>query len=254
MFNVTLVHLSPDLRTASERASPSSLGGISAGELLELLERFRALDPVQNAEAEPQVAIVSPAGKHFVRTEHGKLFLYEARDSSIPYRELTAAGILEVLAAPVQPGGASTPAVPESAPPPRSPARRRALAFALLAGCVLLNAYTFLIATRHPAVNGRPLVQLITDASELNAQRLATTGRYATGNTPGDRRIEIRADGRVQLARVTASGARILGEDTYRIGRSGSGAVCLVTPRHGVIEIRNIDTIVYYNDVYRRQP
>ncbi|ACB75841.1 hypothetical protein [Opitutus terrae] len=138
--------------------------------------------------------------------------------------------------------------------PRRSSARRRTLAFALLAGCVLLNAYTFLVATRHTELNARPLVHFLTDADELNAQRHSAAGRYATGSTPGDRRIEIRADGRLQFARVVGSGERILGEDSYRIGRIDSGAVCLATPRHGVIEIRNIDTIVYYNDVYRRQP
>lgn len=257
MLRLTLVHLAPDLRSAQPGLDRHEVGVVAPEQLLAVLEQFQQLDPVANQEAEPHLLILSGTGRHLVRTERGRLFLYDARDPSVPYRELTPA---EILAAATPPGGAAPP-------PAMDPAtqlqleretsmrwlwRRPGLAVALLAGCVLLNLYTFWPVLHRESVHSSSPTQLITDDAERAALRQAAAGRYTTGGEPGDRGIEIRVDGEVRFTRLRSGGERLVAASTYRFARGENGALSLVTPRHGVIEVRNIDTLVYFGDTYRR--
>ena len=55
IFNVTLVNLDADARTAVPDQGRLSLGKLTTDQLIALLEAFRELDPLQNLEAEPEI-------------------------------------------------------------------------------------------------------------------------------------------------------------------------------------------------------
>jgi hypothetical protein len=249
MLHVTLVNLSPDGRTAQPELGRTPLGHLAPEALVRLLDSFRTIDPVQNHDAEPQIVIESAQGKFLIRTGRGKLFLYDARDSSVPFVELDPAGIVQELSR------ARDLVHGEPEEQPVTPRRRRfqhLIAAAMLLGGVILNSYTVYSVFYVETVDPKPPVQLVTDARELTALKGSARGRYATGRDPGDRILEVTSDGRVRFLRVITGGERLDGEDTYRIGRT-SGRVCLVTVDSGVIEVGNIDTLTYYRDSYRRQ-
>lgn len=249
MFNVTTVNLSSDFRTAQPDLGARLAGGLDARELLLALEAFRSVDAVQNHDAEPQLVIATSRRKYIVRTGHGKLFLYDARDSSVPFVELDAAGVVREVARDPAVAGPDADA-PEIAVP-----RRRfqyLVAAAILLGGVALNGYTIFSVFYIQTVDPKPPVQLVTDARELAGLTTSAQGRYATGREPGDRIIEVNADGRIRFLRHTAAGERLDAEDAFRVGRTNR-KVCLATAESGVIDVENIDTLTYYRDVYRRQ-
>lgn len=247
MFNVTVINLTTDLRTARPDLGAHCLGTFDAAQLEAALETFRAIDPVQNLDAEPQVVVESRCGKYLVRTGQGKLFLYDARDSSIPYVELEPAQMVAALA--------RSPTASDRSADPTTPVRTSphlAVGVTILAAGLLLSGYTVYSTFYVDDVNRLPPIQLVTDERELAGLRLSVVGHYVTGREPGDRGIVVTADGSVHFTKIVAGGERTDADDTYRIGRGSDGSVCLATTGSGVIDVRNIDTMVYYRDTYRR--
>ena len=128
---------------------------------------------------------------------------------------------------------------------------KRAIAVLFLVCAVALDGYTLHSVTRIDDLNVHPPIQLVSDARESTALRNSAVGRYATGNEPGDRRIEIAQDGQIRFARIATGSERQDWDDSYRVARTG-GKLCLSSSESGLVQITNIDTIVYYRDVYHR--
>jgi hypothetical protein len=247
MFEVTTINLTPDARGATSELGSSSKGSLDSAQLVELLQTFQQVDPVQNQHADPRIVVESSTGKFTIRTGQGKLYLYNTRDSGEPAVELDAAGILGALARPPTPVEAS--ALDNAAPPAKTP--HRAIAMGILASGLLLNAYTVYSVLNAERVNRTPTFTLITEPRERLAIVQSATGRYVTGDEPGDRAIEVTAEGQVRFIKIALHGERLDIADTYQLGRQGSKLV-LATAENGVIEISNIDTVTYYRDPYHR--
>lgn len=247
MFDVTLINLQPDLAAAVPDLGAHHVGEIEEPRLLALLNRFRRVNPIENHDAEPQIVIRTGAGKFLVRTRHEKLFLYDSRDSTIPYLELAAEEILAELKGRTP----TTDAPTENTAPVRKKTPHRAIALSILVAGLLLNAYTVYSVFQAESINQKPEVGVIADATELSALQQSVAGKYATGEAIGDRVIAIEANGRVSFFKITSSGRRLDFEDQYRIGRHNS-ILSLVTHHSGVVEILNIDSLTYCRDAYRR--
>lgn len=250
MFKVTSVNLSSDTTAAAPDYGESDLGELSAAQLTALLERFAALDPVQNAAAEPGLRITAPAGHFLVRTGLGRLHLYNARDNTEPYADLTAEQIVALLDRPGEPDIASIPGGDAAASNINIPPNR-GIALAILLAGLALNGYTLYSAFYTDSVHEKVAVTLLTDPAELAAQKQAVAGTYSTGDKNGDRQIEISADGRVTFSEIGNARSISNGADTFRIGRREK-RICLTTADSGVIDVINIDTVIYYRDTYRR--
>lgn len=250
MIAVTTVNLTPDLRTAQPDLGACDFGQVDDGQLIVLLQRFREIDAVQNHDAEPHVLVAGPAGKFIVRTNNRKLFLYSAHDTSQPGVELDAAAIADAAKSlPLAPAP-SLSSSDDSAPLRRR--TRNGAAVSILAAGLLLNGYTVYSFFYIDDINRPPPVQLLTNESEIASRRHAAAGRYFTGRAEGDRIIEIDAAGNVRFLRLTAAGEQLETSDSFRIGHLDS-KLCLATTDNGVIELQNIDTLVYYRDTYRRR-
>jgi hypothetical protein len=260
MFRVSTVNLSPDGRRFDPQAGTIDLGELPADQLVDLLERFRGIDPVENTEAEPHITATGRAGKFLVRTGRGKLFLYNARDSIEPYAELTADEIvvqLERTAVTAPPfasmtatDSGSSPAVPP-APAMHRSAPHRGIAAAILVTGLALNGYTLYSVFYTESVNEQPAVTLVTDPAELASRQQELLGTYRTGEQPGDRIIAIEADGRIRFTEIGSKNSVVNNADAYRLGRR-AGKYCLTTAESGLIDIVDIDTLTYYRDTYRR--
>ncbi|HVU24568.1 MAG TPA: hypothetical protein VHE13_10620 [Opitutus sp.] len=252
MLTITLVHLAPDLSHAQADLGSTTYGDVDEDYLLAALESFRGIDPLQNTAAEPHLVIESSATKLLVRTGQGRLFVYNARDLSEPFVELDPAGVLRLLSRSVTASGLeaadAAPAVAAAAPP----SRHSALAVIIITLAVILNGYTIYSFFHVRPVRPPPEFTLVTDAAKADSLRTAAAGRYATGNEPGDRILEITADGHVRFLRVTSAGRRTLGEDAFRVAERNDHT-CLVTAAKGIIDIRDIYTVVYFRDVYHRR-
>lgn len=251
MFKVTTVNLSSDTTAAATDHGESDLGEMSAVQLTALLERFAAIDPIQNAEADPLIRLSAPAGQFLVRTSLGRLFLYNARNTTEPAAELTPEQIVALVDRPGSPGISPEPTDVSDATTRPAIAPSRGIAIAILCAGLALNGYTLYSAFYTDSVHEKVAVTLLTDPAELAAQKQAVAGTYATGEKLGDRVISITQDGQVSFAEIGNARSISNGADTYRIGRREK-KICLTTTDSGIIDVVNIDTLIYYRDTYRR--
>ncbi len=247
MFTVSTVNLSSDTSKVDPELGTAELGVLSEDEFASLLYRFRLLDSVQNSEVDPHLLVNANAGRFIVRTGRGKLFLYNARDTTEPYAELTPAEIIAHLDR--QP---STPPADFSAPGPEAkPAPHYGIAFAILFAGLALNAYTLYSVFYTETVVEQPAVTLLTDSAELTARQREVVGTFATGAQNGDRVITVNADGSLQFSELGSRSGISTSRDTFRLGRHDK-KLCLLTTDSGVVDVAGVDTLVYYRDIYRR--
>lgn len=248
MYRVTTSHLGPDARRVKPGGEDTDMGQLSPSELTILLDAFTEIDPADNEEHDPHVAVTGRGAKLIIRTSRGRLQVYDVRDHAAPAVEMTVARIIERLDR-----ASDTPAPFAGEPEQPSPtAPHRGIAFAMLLVGLALNGYILYSVFYVESVSKKPEVKLITDADELRTREAALAGVYATGARTGDRVIELDGRGQVHFYEIGLKGPINDTRDTYSMGRH-DGQVCLtVTSDNGVIDLVG-DTLVYYKDVYQRR-
>lgn len=248
MFTVTTVNLTSDTTGADSSIGAAELGPLSAAEFTALLGRFQQLEARQNHDADPHILVTASAGRFLIRTGQGKLLLYNARDTTEPYSELSASEIAVQLDRPLT---APLPTATESVATAPKPAPHYAIAFAILVAGLGLNGYTLYSVFYMESVNIAPAVVLLTDPAELAARGRDAVGSYATGGLPGDRVISVTADGKIRFFELGGKDDMTHNTDTFKLGRHNK-KFCLLTADSGVVQIVNPDTLLYYRDTYRR--
>lgn len=268
MFNVTLVNLSPDARTAKEHGGPVNLGQISAEELVGLLETFTQIDPVTNVTADPEIRVQTRRDRYIIRTGQKKLTLHDARNLSEPAYTLSVAEIIAELdgsaaarrTAPPMPfvvreGGevVSDESLARAEITPMPIAAPRPWPFALLGVAVLLGGYIAYSELFDQEVAARPALAALTPTERLTEDS-ALTAVYMTGNEPGQHGIVILGDGKLKLFRVNAQAAPSVVNGTYQLGRRDS-KLCLATDQPGgLITVAERDSLRYGGETYQRIP
>lgn len=249
MFQVVTINLSTDTTSADTAHGPIDVGELTPEEFAALLDRFRRLDPVQNQEADPHLLVTARAGKFRIRTGRGKLFLENAGGMTQPYSELTAEEIIRYL------DRSSSTAAPfaedKITSAKSSAAPNRGIAAAILVAGLALNGYTLYSVFYTESVNEKPAITLVTDRAELVAHQNDVIGTFATGDQPGDRTITVDESGKIKFAEIGARTGYNDNTDTFRLGRIGKN-YCLNTVDSGVVEVVNLDTLLYYRDTYKR--
>jgi hypothetical protein len=250
MFTVTTVNLAADTTTADIAFGSTDLGVLSTDEFIGLLERLTRIDAAQNSEADPHLLVTAAAGRFLIRTGQGKLYLYNARDTTQPYSEHTPAEIVAQLDRQLTtPPFAFTEAAAAANQPKAAP--HYGIAFAILVAGLALNGYTLYSVFYTESVNEPPPVVLLTDPAELASRGRDVVGSYATGSQPGDRVITVTADGKIKFFEIGSKDGFLNNTDTFKLGRHDK-KFCLLTADSGVIDIVNPNTFLYYRDTYRR--
>ena len=248
MFKVSAINLAPDARSAAADLGTQVVGELDAGKLLALLETFRELDSIQNAEADPQIAIQAHSDKFVIRTDHKKLFRYNARNATEPAVELTAAEIVAQLARTTPIAAAPV----EETTADISPPQNRGLALALLAVGLLFIGYAIYSAFNTDLGNKPPALAAIDNSTELAAFQHTIIGTYMTGQEPGHQGIVVEANGSMKFFQVLSHGEWNVIPDAYRIGRHET-KLCLATKQYGaLIEVIDHDTVAYAGGTYKR--
>ncbi len=261
IFNVTLVNLDADARTAVPDQGRLSLGKLTTDQLIALLEAFRELDPLQNLEAEPEILVEARREKYLIRNDRKNLLLYNVRNTAEPAYKLTPAEIIAELDGSA--ASARTTTVPfagsrekpaetiEYVPPPVAPKKPPVLlaAVAILLGLGVLAVGFLTFSQKEPVP-----YTLITDSAERTQAGSTLVGVYMTGSEPGQHGIAVMDDGAIKLFELNSQVAPSVIYDTYRLGRLDT-TLCLVTHQPGgVIEARDRDTLVYCGETYQRLP
>lgn len=259
MYDVTLINLTADARSAAVDANRVDFRALPAERLRELLQNFAALDAIENASADPEVRVQTHGRSFLVHSARGKLILQDVLNRDVATQSMTAEEAMSEIdgSAAVARAMRAQTAVPWVVPAEEivtSPApRQRARRIALVAVATLLLAA--LVALRLDRGEGRafpgftPLAE-----NEAAAIRATLAGVYLTGTEPGDHGISIFDTGEVRLFQFRAGDTPGLVYADAKLGRRGE-AVCIATDQPGgLITVPNQTSLVYCGETYNRVP
>ena len=269
VFSITLVNLQSDASRASPDFGRKVVDNISAEELRLLFERFCAIDPIQNVEAEPEIIVEYRRKQSIVSTGQRKLYLRSARRTDEPVLVFTPQDIIAELDgsamtartqrtvparadyASNESANTSESTLPNLEPPPTAVLRAGhrvalvALALGLLGylGSSVLNVQSTAVKPAFVPIKNGP-------ETEKLAKELA--GVYMTGLQPGEHGLALTASGTITFFQVNALNApnRIL--DTFVFGRVGEQLCLLSHQPGGIIRFEVPDSLVFCGETYRR--
>lgn len=266
MYNVTLINLDPDARSAGADWEKIERRGISAGDVRALLRNFCELDPVENATAEPEIRVQAPDQSVLVRMGNRKLMVYDMHNRENPAHVLTLDEVMAELdgtaaaardAAQLAKAMANAAAaVPAASPVPvRPPAPRASLPrmIALALGAAILAGILIWLRVAS-TVDVRPAGFTRIPAAEAAELQRSLSGVYVTGTQPGQHGIVLTPTGELRLFEFRAIDAprRVQASGTW--GRVGS-TLCLATDQPGgLITLSDRNAWVYCGETYRKVP
>ena len=259
-FSITLHHLAPGAKAAGLAYPDEQIPAASIAQLRDLLYSLSEVssgltiyDP-----STPEIRIKTDREAFTIRTRYRRLCFvgYETvlrgEEHSVSYILSTITGTAEPVKA------APKPERPASASPAGSPAASRDMGgmprwakIAVMAVLIVgFNAVTAWMLLR-PAHTPAPKYDLLPD-SESRALLIKTAGVFATGALEGDRRLIIRSDGTLLLAKFGPQ--KTVAEESIRTARGAitDGRAILITSDPYVLEIKDADTVVLYGITYRR--
>ncbi|MEX2045351.1 MAG: hypothetical protein WD941_08360 [Opitutus sp.] len=252
-FAVTRHHLSPDLKQAGEEFADVEVAGIAPEKLRTWLVALTKLAPKVEYPVAPELRIVGPHGRFLVQAKSGQVRV-TSWSSNAGGLDLTPDRILSLImgtdaleAATFAFEGHGGSGV----------ARPRGVKISLLIIAILgSNAATAWMLTRPPPRLPTSVLAEFTLAGGEPAGRILAdfAGDYETGAAEGDRGLRISPDGTLRWVRYGPN--RTIVEETgltARAAESNSRPV-LVADNHGMIELKDAITVVYFGDTYRRKP
>jgi hypothetical protein len=262
MYNVTLVNLAADARSAAVVWERIERPGVSDGDLRRLLQNFCEIDAVENAAADPEIRVQVRKENYLIRTGQGRLVLYDVLNRELPGRSLALAEVMAELDGtaiaalslppfvPTEAGPGVGAALEPAVSPPaarRSPLRLIALA---AAACALGGGHILLRLSS--GANEAPVAFNRMNAAEAAGVQATLAGVYLTGTQPGQHGIVLTTTGELRLFELGAVDAPRVVHATGELGRVGPTR-CLATDQPGgLIMIPDPDTMVYCGETYKR--
>ena len=263
MYNVSLVNLAADARTAADSLVTIERPGLTGVELRTLLQAFGEIDAVENAVAAPEIRVKVRNENHLIRTGQKKFMLYDVAHRELPAHVLTLDEVMAELDGSA-PAARSATVIqhqvaaleqPASLPLPASPVAQvsKPRVFGLSAvALILLGAIVYLAMP--VAKETAPAGFVPVASTELAALQDSLAGVYLTGNEPGQHGIVLTGPGELKLFVLEASDAPRVVYVSYRLGRVDSKLSLATDQPGGAIEVRADGALVYCGEVYVRIP
>lgn len=256
-MKVSTVNLSSNLTSIDPVHGTVERGEMSVDALTDLLAVFSEIDPALNLEHDPRVLVRTKDAWYAIRTERGRLHLYDARDTSQPGTEMELAELLAAIQHAPAPAPVAEIPEPEFKSPPSRRRTKAALATALLLCGLGLNAWGVFQFFQRDQDEAPATYTPINDDESTTLYLRKLAGTHATGRAPGDRVIRITRDGRISFdvmvqdvggeIRIARGPVQLCG-----FGRRANGSICLTTANSGPVGIGADGSLFYSGDTYRR--
>lgn len=260
MYHATLVNLSADARTAAVSLSPVERRGLGPDEVRALLANFQAVDPVENAAADPEIRIRVRQESYLVRLGNRTLIFYDIQRRDLPAQLLGVDAVMAELdgSASLARARAQTAAVQAALQPaaeipaparnePSNPAR-----LAVLGG--LAAGLTAALAWLWWPDPGERVDAVRLSAEEAKSFYQLHAGVYLTGSQPGQHGIALTTIGDLKLFELQAVEApRVVPAGCQPVRAAGRLGLATDQPG-GLIMVADRDTLVYGGENYRRLP
>lgn len=250
-YDITLTHLSPDLKKAAIEFSAVQRPALSLKELGALLRAAEALAPSVVYPAKPEIRIEAPSGKFVVQIKEGRLHYISWGSLNSRGGNPTVNQILGMISGEIGEGDVGLDDTPAPQVARKSTHVKRALIGAVLGAFIAgANALTFVQAKRPPG-NFLPPYRVL-EAAPAERFLTSVTGNYESGSEPGDRRLQITRDGNVVWIKFGPARAVQERKEFTAQAVEAAGATALLTSKQGLIKVKDASTISLYGDTYIR--
>lgn len=256
-MKVSTVNLSSNLTGVDPTHGTIERGEMSADALADLLAAFAEIDPALNLEHDPRVLVRTNDAWYAIRTERGRLYLYDARDTSQPGAEMDLPNLIAAIQNVPAPAPVADSPEPELQPVPSRRKAKTVLATVLLLCGLGLNAWGVFQFFQRDRDEAPATYTPIKDDERTALYLRKLAGTHATGRAPGDRVISITRDGRISFDVMIRDAGGDVGiargpAQTCGFGRRSDGSICLTTANSGQVGIGADGSLFYFGDTYRR--
>jgi hypothetical protein len=257
-MKVTTHQLSRDGATVDPASDQIDHGEMTAAELAALLTRFTSIDAIQNQYGDPHVIVRVRDEAHLIRTNRGRLHLYNARDVSQPSSPFELPALMALLeGSPAFAAASVLAAFPDLDVIAPQRKHNGMLAVAILVVGLGLNLWALAQYLMRAHDLPPPECAPITDLTQLSELRRRVPGVYATGSDAGSRIMRIKPEGGIEFSLLARDPAGALHQirkftETFVWSRRRVGTLCLVTSSRGQVEIGADTDLRHFGDTYRR--
>jgi hypothetical protein len=253
MLKVSTAYLDAEARHAGVQHGSIVHGSLDANKLIELLENFRSVDPMELIDSDPQIMAVGNGCKLTIRIVGKKLFVYNVENMNEAAVEMTPAEIVQRLGNATPATGVAAAPVEETEPSslPTDPRPTRAgKAWLLVAAIVLVNGYTGYSIFQQSRIEKWGLT-FILDDNEIAKQCRIFSGTYATSSAPGSHTLIVGKDGSLQYSEAGTGKKSALWTGSYHIALRGQ-KTCLSIDGGGIINASDSNTLTYEGETFHR--
>lgn len=261
MIRATFENFDPANGRASLEIGERRFGELEKTRIVELLVRFRAVDPIENVEAEPRLILETRRQKRVVTTGIGRLYVHDPRNQLAQMVVLTPEEIIgeidgsaalersRLMAERCRKLLASRVFLPKP-PPPDSPQRTR---FQIALSVIALLLATYCLYPHFATQREVPMAyEAITDPKLIESYSQELAGVYMTGNQPGHHGITVGVAGTLTLFQLNDRAEPSLLRDRYRFVRV-DGQICIIgTLPGGLLRPQRNRTLSYAGESYQR--
>jgi len=253
MSKVSTAHLDAEARHAGVQHGSIVHSSLDADKLIELLENFRSIDPLELIDSDPQIMAMGSGCKLSIRTVRKKLFVYNVENMNEAAAEMTPAEIVQRL-------GDTTSATAVAAAPPEatepsslpteSQPRRAGKVWPIVVAVVLINSYTGYVLFQQSRIE-KWGITFILDDNEIAKQCKIFAGTYATGSAPDSHTLIVGKDSSLQYRETGMGKKTALWTGTYHVARRGQ-KTCLSIDGGGIINASDSNTLTYAGETFNR--
>lgn len=254
LFKTSTSGLADQAARVEPGAGTQELGDLTSAQLVELLTRFAALDPMQTAASDPKVTVITRNRVRFsIGTQLGKLFVYDTRDASRTYVELSPAAVPDYLDHGVATAAVDAPAEQVEDPgAPRKPPRT-GLALALMAVGVAAMIGSAAFTFRADPIDADTEYTTVSE-TEAATWRAQAAGSYVALDGPANRHaLVVAPDGSVRYTDTNPDGT--MADDitvSSTIARQVGGGPVFRTSI-GPVGFKAPDQLVFARETYVRK-
>lgn len=252
-YTVSLRQLSPDAREAGVSYADTERKDVSAKELRALLRSAACLAPRVAYPLAPEIRITTGAGRFVVQLKDGRLHFISWSSAKSRGGNPTADQIFSIITGQdvEDDTSAAAPSTGSSDLPKASSTWRWAVGSVAVVVILVVNFYSVWNYRKPPGDLLPPFRMLDPEPAKRLLESVA--GNFETGDTPGDRRLEINREGKIVWIKFGPNRTAVERRELTAQGAESSGRSALLTNKKGLITVKeDFASLTLFGDMYLR--